>query len=295
MKRTLVTVFVCLAAVPVLAKPDLVILNATSNPATAEVTKQYTITFDLKNAGDQPVDGAHVVVKVPLAPGGSYIGCTTPAGSVTGVLQTGYVLCRSIAGTSLAGGATLPMTVTLKAPASQGSFTTSLQADPDGLVDEGNEGNNGASVSTGFVQVVRAGVAASLCPTSASVGPIYAVQLGLKNTGTADIRYPGLIVEIQGGGVPVTLASVDPRGGTITPLPTGSASTVGTAQVTHKFLFTPSAADIPLRAGTAVPVNINLRSSAAQTVKVIGSFDTQAIQDTTSPKDNSAACTISVR
>ena len=295
MRRILVTAFVCLAAVPLFAKPDLVILNATSNPATAEVTKQYTITFDLKNTGDQPVNGANVVVKVPLASGGAYIGCTTPAGSVTGVAQSGYVLCRSIAGTSLASGATLPMTVTLKAPASQGSFSTSLQADPDALVDESNEGNNSASVSTGFVQVVRAGVAASLCPTSASVGPIYAMQLGLKNTGTADIRYPGLIVEIQGGGVPVTLVSVDPRGGTITPLPTGSGSTIGTAQLTHKFLFTPSVADIPLRAGTAVPVNINLRSSAAQTVKVIGSFDTQAIQDTTSPKDNSATCTIGVR
>lgn len=295
MKRTLITVVALLITIPAFASADFVILNARSNPATAEVGKEYTITFDLKNGGDAAINGAQVVVKVPLAAGGTYIGCTASNNSIMGVAEAGYVLCRGIAGTSLAGGATTAVTVKLKAPTAQGNFTTNLQADPDGLVAESNEANNGASVSTGFVQVVRAGVAASLCPATATIGPIYAVQLALKNTGTADIRYPGMIVEITGGGTAVKLESADPRGGSITPLPTGSASTVGTSQVTHKFLFTPSVADIPLRAGTAVPVNINLRSTAAQTVKVTASFDPQAIQDTTSPKDNSVTCTIAVR
>ena len=277
----LITVFL---ALPLAAKPDLTIANAKSTPSGVGVTSDFVFTFDLKNIGDLPV--ASPAVKVPMPAGATFVGSNSS--NVVCVMYTGGAVCTGVSGWSLNAGATTLVSLTWRAPAAPGTFSSVLEADPDQKVDEASETNNKATISGSYFDSPRVAAKLAYCASAVAVNSIGGSSFVLKNVGTVDVRYPGLKIQVTAA-QPVIVTHTDPRGGTV------SGVTYGTAATSHTFWYTPPASYIPLRGGaTAPPLFVYVKSPTAQKVQVRASIDTQAIQDTT-PADNVADCVISVQ
>jgi hypothetical protein len=284
MKRFLMMMLTLLAAAPLAAQADLTIANAKSTPSLVPTASQFVLSFDLRNAGNQAATSP--AVKVPAPSGATYVSATSP--NIVCVAYQGYLLCTGVSGWTLAASATATVSTMWQAPLAQGSFTSAIVADPDSLIAESREDNNTATIGGSYIDTPRVSAKLALCPSGVRVNAIGGASFVLRNEGNLAIRYPGLKIEVNAAR-PVIVTHTDARGGTVTGV------TYGAAGVSHTFWYTPPSGNIPLAANTAAPpLFVYVKSASAQKVRIRASIDTQAIQDTTTPRDNVATCTYAV-
>jgi hypothetical protein len=296
-KLSVWSVMLVLVSLPLYAGVDLTLANAVADPVTVKpLGTKFTIKFDLKNVGNTGYSGA-LAVKIPIPSGAEYANSSYSSdGTMACTPQTGQVLCSRIADAAplAPSGGTISMRVTMKA-VSAGSYSINLQADPDNAVVEDNDGNNSLKINGSMYDLPRVAVKKNTCPAYRAVGEAGGHAFTLFNVGTLDVRYPGLVFELTGDGTSGQMITVtNVIGGTIL-TPTGTPFALNTPAAAHKFVIAPGADKTPLLAGASAQMTFFAKSNGAQKIKVKAFIDTTAIQDTSTPADNSAECSYAVQ
>jgi hypothetical protein len=291
MKRIVIlATLVLLLSVPARAGVDLIIVNPKADPAAVKpLGSTFSINFDIRNIGNTGYSGA-LSVKVPLPSGAAYANSSYSSdGTMACGPQTGHVLCSRISGAAplAPSGGTISMRVRMKAQVA-GSYRIDIEADPDHVIAEDNESNNKASVNGSMSDLPRVSVTKNTCPAYRAVGQTAGHAFTLKNLGTIDVRYPGLVFEISASDSrKVAITSV--VGGTALK-PDGTPFAFNVEAVSHKFVMVPGADKTPLAAGASAQMTFFSRTMGVSTTKVKAYIDTTAIQDTSTTSDNSAGC-----
>ena len=128
-------------------KPDLSV-SKTNNAASPAVTNTaFTWTMTVSNSGNTAsFANGDVVLQDPLPTGATYANLTGPTPAVTNLTcsidVSNIITCAAgVGGVTLAVGASFDVTIEAT-PTSAGTLSNTATVDPDGNVDESNEGNN---------------------------------------------------------------------------------------------------------------------------------------------------------
>lgn len=294
-KPILMSAVLCLVSLPLFGGVDLTLANGAANPSAAQpLESTFSINFDVKNNGNVGYSGP-LAVKVPVPQGAVYANSSYSSdGTMACGGQSGQVICSRISGAApiAPSGGTISMRVVMRAKAT-GTYNIPVQVDPDSTAAEDNETNNTINVNGSMSDLVRVAVRKNTCPAYSSVGQIGGHAFTLANVSTLDVRYPGLVFTVEGSqGQGIQLTSV--VGGSILST-SGTPYDMSTIAPSHKFVFVPPPAKTPLLAGDSAMMTVFFKSLGMQKITVKAYIDTQAIQDTATPKDNQASCSYALQ
>ena len=296
MKRiATVAALILLLSVPAQAGVDLTIVNAKADPAVVKpLGSTFSINFDIRNAGNTGYSGA-LSVKVPIPSGAVYDNSSYSSdGTMACGPQTGHVLCSRIGGAAplAPSGGTIAMRVRMKAQTAS-SYRIEVQVDPDGVVAEDNEANNKVALNGSMSDLPRVSVTKNTCPAYRAAGQTAGHAFTLKNLGTIDVRYPGVVFEISASDSRM-IAITGVVGGTALK-PDGTPFQFNVEALSHKFVMVPGADKTPLVPGASAQFTFFSRTMGISTTKVKAYIDTAAIQDTSTTGDNSASCSYPIQ